>query len=102
MKKFAKKLNIKNANSFKLEYYEVGSELITKIFKTYKAMEQYHNRQKYFMYLDCNRYAMINEKYHRFIKLPSNIVFEQNVEFIVQNFTEIIEAKNLQKFQIEE
>lgn len=102
MKRFTKKLNIKNATSFKLEYYVGGSELITKIFKTYKAMEQFHNRQKDFMYLDCNRYAMINEKYHRFIRLPSNIVFEQNVEFIVQNFTEIIEAINLQKFKIEE
>ena len=96
MKKFAKKLNIKNATSFKLEYYEGGSELITKIFKTYKAMEQFHNRQTDFLYIDCKRYAFVNGEWHRFIKLSSPIVFQQELDFINKIFNEVIEVKNLQ------
>ena len=57
--KLNKILNIEAATSFKLEYYEGGTELKTEIFNTYKSMEQFHACQKDFMYLDCNRYAMI-------------------------------------------
>lgn len=102
MKKLKKRLNIDSATSFKLEYYEGGSDLKTKIFNTYKAMEQFHQRQTDFMYLDCNRFAMIKGKWERFIKIPSTIIFEENLEFIVNSFNDIIEAKDLQNFKIED
>ncbi|ATC37745.1 MULTISPECIES: hypothetical protein [Elizabethkingia] len=100
--KLKKILNIEAATSFKLEYYEGGSELKTKIFNTYKAMEQFHTRQTDFMYLDCNRYAMIKGKWERFIKIPSTIVFEENLEFIVKSFNDVVEEKDLQKFKNED
>ena len=96
-----KRLNINHATSFKLDYYEGGSDLKFKIFKSYKAMEQFHVRQTEFMYLDINRYALIDEKWHLFIKLQSPIVFQQDVDFINKTF-EIIEAKDLQNFKSEE
>ncbi|WP_027384906.1 hypothetical protein [Epilithonimonas caeni] len=100
--KFKKKIRITNATSFKLEYYEGGSELKTKEFKTYKTLEQFHNRQTDFMYLDCNRYALIDGNWHRFIKLQSPIVFQQEVDFINETFNDVVEAKNLQKFENED
>lgn len=100
--KLKKILNIDAATSFKLEYYEGGSELKSKIFNTYKSMEQFHTRQTDFMYLGCNRYAMIKGKWERFIKIPSTIVFEENLEFIVKSFNDIVEEKDLQKFKNED
>jgi hypothetical protein len=100
--KLKKILNIDAATSFKLEYYEGGSELKTKIFNTYKSMEQFHTRQTDFMYLDCNRFAMIKGKWERFIKIPSTIVFEENLEFIVKSFNDVVEEKDLQKFKNED
>ena len=97
--KLKKILNIDAATSFKLEYYEGGSELKSKIFNTYKSMEQFHTRQTDFMYLDCNRYAMIKGKWERFIKIPSTIIFEENLEFIVKSFNDVVEEKDLQKFK---
>ena len=100
--KLKKILNIEAATSFKLEYYEGGSELKSKIFNTYKSMEQFHTRQTDFMYLDCNRYAMIKGKWERFIKIPSTIVFEENLEFIIKSFNDVFEEKDLQKFKNED
>lgn len=100
--KLKKILNIEAATSFKLEYYEGGSELKSKIFNTYKSMEQFHTRQTDFMYLDCNRYAMIKGKWERFIKIPSTIVFEENLEFIIKSFNDVVEEKDLQKFKNED
>ncbi|AQW92952.1 hypothetical protein [Elizabethkingia anophelis] len=100
--KLKKILKIEAATSFKLEYYEGGTELKTKIFNTYKSMEQFNVRQKDFMYLDCNRYAMIKGNWERFIKIPSTIVFEENLEFIIKSFNDVIEEKDLQKFKNEE
>ncbi|MCT3788688.1 hypothetical protein HZQ67_15085 [Elizabethkingia anophelis] len=100
--KLKKILNIETATSFKLEYYEGGSELKSKIFNTYKSMEQFHTRQTDFMYLDCNRYAMIKGKWERFIKIPSTIVFEENLEFIIKSFNDVVEEKDLQKFKNED
>lgn len=102
MKKFKKRINIENATSFKLEYYEGGSELKEKEFKTYKAMEQFHTRQTDFMYLDFSRYAFVNDKWHRFMKLRSPFVFQEELDFINKTFNEIIEAENLQKYKVEE
>lgn len=64
-------------------------------------MEQFHVRQTEFMYLDINRYALIDDKWHLFIKLQSPIVFQEDVDFINKTF-EIIEAKDLQNFKSEE
>lgn len=100
--KLQKRINIENARAFKLEYYEGGSELKSKEFKTYKAMEQFHGRQTDFMYLDCNRYALIDDNWHRFIKLRSPIIFQEEVDFINKTFNDIVEAENLQKFKNEE
>ncbi|MGC4128555.1 MAG: hypothetical protein QM564_03130 [Bergeyella sp.] len=100
--KLKKRIKIENATSFRLEYYEGGNELKSKDFNSYKAMEQFHNRQKDFMYLDCNRYAMIDEEWHRFIKIPSNIVFERDLKFINESFNEVVEAKHLQNFKNED
>ena len=102
MKKFKKKLNIDNAELFKLEYYDGGSELKEKEFKSYKAMEQFHNRQTSFTYLDCNRYAYINDDWQLFIKLYSPIVFQDDLDFINKTFKEKVEAKNLQNHKNEE
>ena len=65
-------------------------------------MEQFHNRQTDFLYIDCNRYAFVNEEWHRFIKLISPIIFQQELEFINKSFNEIIEVKNLQNKKCEE
>lgn len=102
MKKFRKRINIENATAFKLEYYEGGSELKVKEFKTYKAMEQFHGRQTDFLYVDFNRYAFVNEKWHLFIKLRTPFVFHSELDFINKTFKEKNEVKNLQKFRIEE
>lgn len=102
MKKFKKKLNIDNAELFKLEYYDGGSELKSKEFKTYKAMEQFDSRQTKYMYLACNRYAYLNEQWNLFIKLTSPIVFQTDLDFINKTFNEVVEAKNLQNAKNEE
>lgn len=65
-------------------------------------MEQFHSRQTDFMYLDCNRYAMIRGNWERFIKIPSTIVFEENLEFIIKRFNDVVEEKDLQKFKNED
>lgn len=93
MKKFKKKLKIERATAFKLEYSDGDSYLKTKEFNSYKAMEQFHSRQKAFHYLDYHRYALINGEWHRFIKLNSPFVFEQNLYTINKDF----EDYNLQK-----
>ncbi|KMU60571.1 hypothetical protein EZBTHKR_2754 [Elizabethkingia anophelis] len=54
------------------------------------------------MYLDCNRYAMIRGNWERFIKIPSTIVFEENLEFIIKRFNDVVEEKDLQKFKNED
>lgn len=86
MLKFKKKLRIENAASFKLEYTDDGIELKSKTFKSYKLMEQFHNRQDDFQYLDYHRYAMIDGIWYRFIKLSSPFIFESNLEVIRKNF----------------
>ena len=89
MAKFKKKLRIENATSFKLEYYDDSNELKTKTFKSYKLMEQFHNRQTDFLYFDHHRYALIDGIWHRFIKLESPFVFQSNLEVINKNFEDI-------------
>ena len=101
-KKLKKRIQIENATAFKLEYYTGDSELKVKEFNSYKSMEQFHNRQTDFLYIDCNRYAFVNGEWHRFIKLISPIIFQQELEFINKSFNEIIEVKNLQNFKNEE
>lgn len=96
--KLKKRLRIENATSFKLEYTDDGEVMKSKVFKTYKAMEQFHSRQKHFTYMDYNRYALIDEKWHRFIKLPSPFIFESNLKIINKNFEDF----NLQKQNNEE
>lgn len=65
-------------------------------------MEQFHNRQNDFMYLDLHRYAYVNGKWHRFLKLRSPFVFQEELDFINKTFSEKIDSKNLQKYRIEE
>ena len=101
MGKFKRRINIENATAFKLEYLQ-GSDMKTKEFKTYKALEQFHSRQTDFTYLDLHRYAFVNEKWRRFIKLRSPFVFEQEIEFINKIFKEYVEVENLQSFESEE
>ena len=101
MGKFKRRINIENATAFKLEYLQ-GSDMKTKEFKTYKALEQFHSRQTDFTYLDLHRYAFVNEKWRRFIKLRSPFVFEQEIEFINKIFKENVEVENLQSFESEE
>ena len=93
MAKFKKKLRIENATSFKLEYSDDSNELKTKTFKSYKLMEQFHNRQTDFLYFAYHRYAFINNVWHQFIKLDSPFIFQSNLEVIAKNF----EDANLQK-----
>ena len=102
MKKLRRKIKIENATTFKLEYYEGESEIKSKEFTSYKAMEQFHNRQTSFMYLDLNRYAFVNNQWHRFIKLQSPFVFHQDLDFINKIFNEKVEVENLQNFKSEE
>lgn len=93
---YRKKLKIENATAFKLEYYVGGSELKYKEFKSLKVMEQFHKRQKDFMYLDYSRYALINNEWHRFIKLKSPVIFERDLTSINKFFYENFEDTNLQ------
>ena len=102
MKKFKKRINIENATAFKLEYLEGNNELKSKEFKTVKAMEQFHSRQTDFMYIDLHRYAFVDKKWHRFIKLRSPFVFQQELDFINKIFNENIEVENLQNLENEE
>lgn len=102
MKKFRKRIRIENAEAFKLEYYEGGGELKSKEFNTYKAMEQFHSRQTDFMYVDWHRYAFVNGKWHRFIKLKSPFIFKSELDSIINDFNENFEAENLQSFKNEE
>lgn len=102
MKKFRKRIRIENATAFKLEYFDGTGEKAEKEFTSYKSLEQFHNRQTDFLYLDIHRYAFVNEKWHRFIKLNSPFVFERELESINKFFKENIEAENLQSFTNEE
>lgn len=95
MKAFKNKIKIENATSFKLEYYDGSSELISKEFNSYKSMEQFHSRQTDFLYLDCNRFALVNDKWHRFIKLSSPFIFQSEIDFINFTFNDIVEDENL-------
>ena len=101
MKKFKKRINIENATAFKLEYLE-GNDRKEKEFNSYKALEQFHARQRDFSYLDLHRYAFLDKKWHRFIKLKSPFVFEQEIDFINKIFNENVEVENLQNFKSEE
>ena len=67
-----------------------------KKYKKRNQIERFQNRQTDFLYIDCNRYAFVNEEWHRFIKLSSPIVFQQELDFINKIFNEVIEVKNLQ------
>ncbi|MEI7489015.1 MAG: hypothetical protein WCJ72_16720 [Chryseobacterium sp.] len=102
MKKFKRRINIENATSFKLEYLEAGKDLKSKEFNTHKAMEQFHARQTDFLYLDLHRYAFVHNKWHRFIKLRSPFVFQQEIDFINKIFNENVEVENLQNSENEE
>ena len=101
-KKLKKRIQIENATAFKLEFFDGGSELKSKEFNSYKSMEQFHNRQTDFLYIDCKRYAFVNGEWHRFIKLTSPIVFQKELDFINKIFNEVIEVKNLQNKKCEE
>ncbi|AYZ12913.1 hypothetical protein EGY05_13685 [Chryseobacterium arthrosphaerae] len=101
MKKFKKRIIFENATAFKLEYLD-GKDLKEKEFTSYKSLEQFHNRQTDFMYLDLHRYAFVDQKWHRFIKLKSPFVFQQEIDFINRIFNENVEVENLQNGKIEE
>ncbi|MCO7354050.1 MULTISPECIES: hypothetical protein [Weeksellaceae] len=101
-KTFKKIIRFEDATAFKLEYWIGGSELKSKEFNSYKSMEQFHNRQTDFLYLDCHRFAFVNGEWHRFIKLNSPFVFEDDIDFINKKFYEIVEENNLQKYKIED
>ncbi|WP_139423004.1 hypothetical protein [Chryseobacterium mulctrae] len=101
MKKFKKRINIDNATAFKLEYLE-GMDKKSKEFASFKAMEQFHSRQRDFSYLELHRYAFVEDKWHRFIKLRSPYVFEQEIDFINKIFNENFEVENLQNSESEE
>ncbi|WP_174441963.1 hypothetical protein [Chryseobacterium gallinarum] len=101
MKKFKKRIIFENATAFKLEYLD-GKDLKEKEFTSYKAMEQFHSRQKDFMYLDLHRYAFVDKKWHRFIKLRSPFVFEEEIRYINKIFNENVEVENLQNNESEE
>lgn len=102
MKKFKKRINIENATSFKLEYRDGNGEMKEKEFTSYKSMEQFHSRQDAFLYLDFHRYAFVNEKWHRFMKLRSPFVFQEELDFINKTFNEDIEATIPQICEIED
>ena len=101
-KTFRKRIRIENAEAFKLDYFDGGGVLKSKEFTTYKAMEQFHTRQTDFMYLDLHRYAFVNNKWHRFMKLNSPFVFASELASINKFFNEKIEADNLQSFKSED
>jgi hypothetical protein len=88
MPKFKKRINIDNATAFKLEYKDANGELAEKEFTSYKSMEQFHNRQDDFLYLDLRRFAKVENKWHRFMKLRSPFVFQEELDFITKSFTE--------------
>lgn len=88
MKKFKKRINIENATAFKLEYKDGNGELKEKEFTSYKLMEQFHGRQDAFLYLDLRRHAKVDEKWHRFMKLRSPFVFQEEMDFINKTFNE--------------
>lgn len=88
MKKFKKRINIENATAFKLEYKDGNGELKEKEFTSYKLMEQFHGRQDSFLYLDLRRQAKVDEKWHRFMKLRSPFVFQEEMDFINKTFNE--------------
>lgn len=91
-----KRIKIENATAFKLEYFEGEAELKEKEFSSYKSMEQFHSRQSDFLYLDINRWAFVNEKWHKFIKLRSPFVFQKEIDFLNKVFDENFEVKKLQ------
>lgn len=88
MSKFKKRINIENATAFKLEYQDGSGELKEKEFTTYKLMEQYHNRQEAFLYQDLRRFAKVEDKWHRFLKLRSPFVFQEEIDFLNKTFKE--------------
>lgn len=102
MGKFKKRINIENATAFKLEYKDGNGDLKEKEFTSYKLMEQFHGRQEAFLYLDLRRFAKVEDKWHRFMKLRSPFVFQEELDFINKTFNEIVEAENLQYSKIEE
>jgi hypothetical protein len=102
MAKFKRRITIESATAFKLEYLEGGKDLKSKEFTSLKALDQFHSRQRDFLYLDLHRYAMVDGKWHRFIKLRSPFVFEKEIGFINKIFNENIEVGNLQGFKNEE
>ncbi|SHF16962.1 hypothetical protein [Chryseobacterium vrystaatense] len=102
MKKFRKRINIENATAFKLEYKDGNGEMKEKEFTSYKSMEQFHSRQEAFLYLDYHRYALVNGKWHRFLKLRSPFVFQEEMNFLNKTFNENVDATNLQEVEFEE
>lgn len=102
MKKFKKRINIENSTAFKLEYKDGNGEMKEKEFTSYKSMEQFHSRQEAFLYLDFHRYAKVDEKWHRFMKLRSPFVFQEELDFINKTFTEKIESENLHYSEFDE
>ncbi|AZA49775.1 hypothetical protein EG346_17015 [Chryseobacterium carnipullorum] len=102
MKKFKKRININNATSFKLDYRDGNGEMKEKEFTSYKSMEQFHGRQDAFLYLDYHRYAFVNEKWHRFMKLRSPFVFQEELDFINKTFNEDVEDKIPQLSEFED
>lgn len=88
MPKFKKRINIDNATAFKLEYNDATGKLKEKEFTSYKLMEQFHSRQEAFLYLDLRRFAKVEDKWYRFLKLRSPFVFQDELDFINKSFTE--------------
>jgi len=88
MGKFKKRINIDNATAFKLEYKDGNGDLKEKEFTSYKLMEQFHNRQEAFLYLDLRRFAKVDDKWYRFLKLRSPFVFQEELDFVNKVFTE--------------
>lgn len=88
MPKFKKRINIDNATAFKLEYRDGNHEIKEKDFTSYKLMEQFHNRQEAFLYLDLRRFAKVEDKWYRFLKLRSPFVFQDELNFLNKTFTE--------------
>jgi hypothetical protein len=86
--KFKKRINIDNATAFKLEYKDGNGEIKEKEFTSYKLMEQFHSRQEAFLYLDLRRFAKVEDKWCRFLKLRSPFVFQEELDFINKSFTE--------------
>lgn len=90
--KFKKRINIESADSFILEYQNGKGEIVYKTFLTYKSLEQFHSRQEAYLYIDLNRFAMIDGKKHKFMKLRSPFVFADEMEFLNKVFNEKSEA----------